>query len=164
VAAVVLTAEMAMIPVALAAGRLCDRWGRKWVFGVGFVVLPVRIFLHSLTSDPRVLVALQAPDGVGAGIYGVVIVAICADLTRGRGGFNTLLGLIATALSVGGVVGPRLAGCWSSAWVSRWPSTPSPASRRLGRPCSWVSCPRRGPPQPPAPTRASRTTSPMSTA
>src|SRR5437764_13116573 len=99
-----------MIPVALAAGRLCDRWGRKWVFAIGFVVLPVRIFLYSLTTDPQVLVALQALDGVGAGIYGVVIVAICADLTRGRGGFNALQGLIATALSVGGVVGPLLAG------------------------------------------------------
>src|SRR5437764_8902476 len=99
-----------MIPVALAAGRLCDRWGRKWVFAIGFVVLPVRIFLYSLTTDPQVLVALQALDGVGAGIYGVVVVAMCADLTRGRGGFNALQGLIATALSVGGVLGPLTAG------------------------------------------------------
>jgi MFS family permease len=110
VAAVVVVAQAVMIPVALAAGRLCDRWGRKVVFGIGFVVLPLRIFLYSLTTDPRILVALQALDGIGAGIYGVVIVAICADLTRGRGGFNTLQGLIATALSVGGVVGPLVAG------------------------------------------------------
>jgi MFS family permease len=110
VAAVVLVAQAVMIPVALAAGRLCDRWGRKWVFGVGFVVLPLRIFLYSLTRDPWGLVALQALDGVGAGIYGVVIVAICADLTRGKGGFNALSGMIATALAVGGVVGPLGAG------------------------------------------------------
>src|SRR5207249_2359345 len=57
VAAVVLVAQAVMIPVALAAGRLGDRWGRKWVFGIGFVVLPLRIFLYSLTSDPWVLVA-----------------------------------------------------------------------------------------------------------
>src|SRR5207244_8771960 len=110
VAAVVLVAQIVMIPVALAAGRLCDLWGRKLILGVGFVVLPVRIFLYSLTSDPRVLVALQALDGVGAGVYGVVIVATCADLTRGKGGFNALQGLLATALSVGGVVGPLVAG------------------------------------------------------
>jgi MFS family permease len=110
VGAVVLVAQAVMVPVALAAGRLCDSWGRKWVFGIGFVALPVRIFLYSLTSDPRMLVVLQALDGIGAGIYGVVIVAICADLTRGRGGFNSLQGLIATALSVGGVLGPLLAG------------------------------------------------------
>ena len=49
-------------------------------------------------------------DGIGAGIYGVVIVAMCADLTRGKGGFNALSGMIATALAVGGVIGPLGAG------------------------------------------------------
>ena len=38
------------------------------------------------------LVALQTLDGIGAGVYGVVIVAICADLTKGKGGFNALAG------------------------------------------------------------------------
>jgi MFS family permease len=110
VAAVVLVAQAVMIPVALAAGWLCDRWGRKAVFAIGFLALPVRIFLYTLTQDPWMLVALQALDGIGAGIYGVVIVAICADLTRGKGGFNALSGMIATALAVGGVVGPFGAG------------------------------------------------------
>jgi MFS family permease len=110
VAAVVLVAQAVMIPVALAAGRLCDVWGRKWVFAIGFVALPVRIFLYSLTDDPWMLVALQTLDGIGAGIYGVVIVAMCADLTRGKGGFNALSGMIATALAVGGVIGPLGAG------------------------------------------------------
>ena len=110
VAAVVLVAQAVMIPVALAAGWLCDRWGRKWVFAIGFVALPIRIFFYSLTKDPWMLVALQAFDGIGAGIYGVVIVAICADLTRRKGGFNALTGMIATALAVGGVIGPLSAG------------------------------------------------------
>ncbi len=106
VAAVVLVAQAVMIPVALLTGWLCDRWGRKSAFAVGFLALPLRIFLYSLTTDPRVLVALQALDGIGAGVYGVAAVAMCADLTRGKGRFNALSGLIATALSVGGVVGP----------------------------------------------------------
>jgi MFS family permease len=110
VAAVVLVAQAIMIPVALAAGWLCDRWGRKWIFGIGFVVLPLRIFLYSLTKDPWMLIALQTLDGIGAGIYGVVIVAICADLTKGKGGFNALSGMVSTALAVGGVIGPLGAG------------------------------------------------------
>ena len=110
VAAVVLVAQAIMIPVALASGWLCDRWGRKWVFGIGFVALPLRIFLYSLTQNPWGLVALQTLDGIGAGVYGVVIVAICADLTKGKGGFNALSGMIATALAVGGVIGPLGAG------------------------------------------------------
>jgi MFS family permease len=110
VACVVLTAQAVMIPVAWLAGRLGERWGRKPVFAVGFLVLPVRIVLYSLTDSPWLLVVLQTLDGIGAGIYGVVIVAMCADLTRGTGRFNALQGLIATALSAGGVVGPVLAG------------------------------------------------------
>jgi len=106
VAAVVLVAQMVMIPVALLTGWLCDRWGRKPVFAIGFVALPLRIFLYSLTTNPGVLVALQALDGIGAGVYGVAVVAMCADLTRGKGRFNAIAGLIATALSVGGVFGP----------------------------------------------------------
>ena len=69
VAAVVLVAQAVMIPVALAAGWLSDRWGHKWVFAVGFVALPIRIFLYSQTQDPRMLVALQTLDGIGAGVY-----------------------------------------------------------------------------------------------
>jgi MFS family permease len=110
VAAVVLVAQMVMIPVALLTGWLCDRWGRKPVFAIGFIVLPLRIFLYSLTTEPGTLVALQALDGIGAGIYGVAVVAMCADLTQGKGRFNALSGLIATALSVGGVIGPLASG------------------------------------------------------
>ena len=110
VAAVVLVAQAVMIPVALAAGWLCDRWGRKSVFAIGFLALPVRIFLYSLTQDPWVLVALQALDGIGAGIYGVVIVAMCADLTQGQGRLQRPSGMIATALAIGGVIGPLGAG------------------------------------------------------
>ena len=110
VAAVVLVAQAVMIPVAVLAGRACHRWGRKPVFAVGFVALPVRILLYSFTSDPWVLVALQVFDGIGAGVYGVVVAVVCADLTREKGGFNALQGVLATALAVGGVFGPLLAG------------------------------------------------------
>jgi len=110
VAAVVLLAQTVMIPVALATGRLCDRWGRKPAFAVGFLALPLRIFLYTLTKDPWGLVALQALDGIGAGVYGVAGVAMIADLTRGKRRFNALQGLIANALAVGGVVGPLGAG------------------------------------------------------
>ncbi len=40
-----LVAQAVMIPVALLAGRLCETWGRKPVFAVGFIALPVRIAL-----------------------------------------------------------------------------------------------------------------------
>ena len=110
VAAVVLVAQRTMIPVALLTGWMCERWGRKPIFAVGFLVLPLRIFLYTLATSPSALVALQALDGIGAGIYGVAVVSMCADLTKGKGRFNALCGLIATALSVGGVIGPVCSG------------------------------------------------------
>lgn len=110
VAAVVLVAQVVMIPVAVLAGWACHRWGRKPVFAVGFLALPIRILLYSFTDDPWELVALQTLDGIGAGIYGVVVAVMCADLTREKGGFNALQGLLATALSVGGLLGPLIAG------------------------------------------------------
>src|SRR3984885_9434143 len=44
--ATVLTAQIVMIPVALASGRLCDSLGRKPVMAVAFWVLPLRILSY----------------------------------------------------------------------------------------------------------------------
>jgi MFS family permease len=108
--ATVLTAQIVMVPVALWAGRYGDRWGRKPVMAVAFWALPLRIFSYTLVSNPKAVVALQGLDGVGAGIYGVVVIALAADLTKGKGRFNSLVGLFATALAVGGVAGPMVSG------------------------------------------------------
>jgi MFS family permease len=108
--ATVLTAQLVMVPVALMAGRFCDSWGRKPVTAVAFWVLPLRIVSYSFVSGPSAVVYLQALDGIGAGIYGAAVVALAADLTHGKGRFNTLMGLFATALATGGVVGPLLSG------------------------------------------------------
>jgi MFS family permease len=110
VASVVLIAQSVMIPVALLAGWLGERWGRKPVLTIGFVVLPVRIALYACTDDPYLLVALQSLDGIGAGIFGVTAVAVCGDLTRRRGHFNGLAGVLGTAIGIGGVGGSLLSG------------------------------------------------------
>jgi len=114
--ATVLTAQMVMVPIAVFAGRYGERWGRKPVLAIAFWVLPVRILSYMLARDPRAIVWLQALDGIGAGTYGVVVISLAADLTRGRGNFNTLAGLFATALAIGGVVGPVISGFVVQHW------------------------------------------------
>lgn len=106
----VLTAQLVMIPVALATGRLCESWGRKPVMAIAFWFLPFRIASYTLAHNPGMVVFLQSLDGIGAGIFGVAIIAFAADLTRGTGHFNSLNGILATAVSVGGVLGPILSG------------------------------------------------------
>jgi MFS family permease len=110
VAAVVLTAQAVMIPVAVLAGLFAHRFGHKRVLAVGFAVLPIRIALYALTDNPGSLVALQSLDGIGAGIFDVTTIALCADITRGRGHFNALTGALATSVGIGGVIGPVVAG------------------------------------------------------
>jgi MFS family permease len=108
--ATVLSAQLVMVPVALLAGKYGDRWGRKPVLAIAFWILPLRIVSYALARSPHAVVWLQGLDGVGAGIYGVVVISLAADLTHGRGRFNTLTGLFATAVSIGGVAGPVVSG------------------------------------------------------
>ncbi len=110
VAAVVLVAQSVMIPASVLAGSFGSRWGHKRLLGAGFLVLPLRIALYALTDDPSSLVAIQALDGLGAGIFGVASVAICADVTRGRGRFSTLIGALGTSVGLGGAAGPIASG------------------------------------------------------
>lgn len=110
VAAVVLVAQSVMIPVAVLAGLWGQRFGHKRVLAVGFAVLPLRIALYAIADRAGSLVALQALDGIGAGIFDVTAIAICADVTRGRGRFNAVVGALGTAVGLGGVIGPLTAG------------------------------------------------------
>jgi MFS family permease len=108
--ATVLTAQVVMVPMAILAGRYGDRWGRKPMLAIAFWILPLRIFSYMLAHNAKTVVWLQCLDGIGAGIYGVIVISLAADLTRGRGRFNTLSGLFATAVAIGGVIGPFLSG------------------------------------------------------
>ncbi len=110
VAQVVLWSQAVMIIVSFLTGWMLVSWGRKMTFGIAFLVLSVRIFLYTLASKPEHLITIQLLDGVGAGIFGVVILPIAADLTAQKGGFNTLLGIIGFAISCGGLFGPIIAG------------------------------------------------------
>jgi MFS family permease len=110
VAALVLVAQASMTPVSIAAGRLLDRWGRKPVFAIGFLVQPVYLLACGLVHEPNALVALQALGAVGAGIFGVAIIAVAADLTRGTGHFHALTGVSRAAYAAGAIVGPIATG------------------------------------------------------
>lgn len=52
--------------------------------------------LYTVSDDARWLLAVQALDGVGAGIFGALFLIVVADLTRGSGRFNVAQGAVAT--------------------------------------------------------------------
>jgi MFS family permease len=99
--ACIVIAQLVMIPVAVFAGRFSDTWGRKPVFLLGLLALPLRGYLYTLGSEPGYLLAVQALDGFAAGVFGVLSVLVVADLTRGSGRYNLALGAVATATGLG---------------------------------------------------------------
>jgi MFS family permease len=114
--ACIVIAQLVMIPVATWAGRRAHTWGRRPVFLVGFAILPLRGMLYVLSDNPYYLVAVQALDGIGAGIFGVLVVLVVADLTRGTGRFNLAQGALATATGLGASASTVLAGVVVQRW------------------------------------------------
>ena len=64
----------------------------------------------AVSMDTTVLLLTQVLDGIAAGIYGVSVALIVSDLTRGKKGFNMLMGLAQIAMALGSVIGPLLQG------------------------------------------------------
>ena len=71
--ACVVTTQLVITLLASWSGRRAGSWGRKPLLLIAFAVLPVRGVLYTLTHNAVLLIAIQILDGVGAGIFGVVI-------------------------------------------------------------------------------------------
>lgn len=103
-------AQLVMVPVAIVVGRKADSWGRKPIFLVAFAVLTARGLLYTVSDNAAWLLAVQALDGIGAGIFGALFPIVIADLTRGSGRFNVAQGAVATVQGVGAALGATVAG------------------------------------------------------
>jgi predicted MFS family arabinose efflux permease len=108
--ACIVAAQIVMVPMALLVGAKADRWGRKPLFLAGFVILPIRGVLYTLSDDRFWLVGVQLLDGVGAGIYGAIFPIVVADLMRGTGRYSAALGAVITAQGIGAALSTALAG------------------------------------------------------
>lgn len=97
----IVAAQLCMIPVALLGAKYAARRGRKPVFLVGFAALALRGSMYALGEGPWFLISMQALDAVGAGIFGVLATVVAADLARGTGRFNTLQGVMQSAVGLG---------------------------------------------------------------
>ncbi|MGO4174481.1 MFS transporter [Bosea sp. TAF32] len=110
IAICIVIAQCVMVPMAMMVGAKADAWGRKPIFLAAFGVLALRGALYVVSDDPFWLVAVQALDGVGAGIFGALFPVVVADLTRGTGRFNVSQGAVATFQGVGASLSASLAG------------------------------------------------------
>ncbi|MBK3509471.1 MFS transporter [Pseudomonas sp. MF6747] len=108
--ACIVAAQLVMVPMAWLVGIKADVWGRKPLLLAGFLILPLRGVLYTLSSDPYWLVAVQMLDGIGAGIFGALFPVIVKDLTQGTGRFNVSLGALSTVFGLGAALSSSLAG------------------------------------------------------
>jgi predicted MFS family arabinose efflux permease len=108
--ACIVAAQVVMVPAALLVGAKADLWGRKPLLIAGFLILPLRGVLYTLSNDPYWLVAVQMLDGVGAGIFGALFPVVVKDLTHGTGHFNVSLGALSTVFGLGAALSNALAG------------------------------------------------------
>ena len=106
----VIVTQLVTVPIALAVGRWAPRLARKPIFLVSFAVLPVRGLLYLLADSPAALLSLQVLDGIGAGIFGVMLTLMIGDITRGSGHFNFALGIGAACVGLGAALSNLAAG------------------------------------------------------
>jgi MFS family permease len=101
------------IIVALAspfAGRMADQRGRRIVLILGFCVLPIRCLVFATTSDPVILIASQALDGIGGACFGVMVPLVVSDVAARTRHFNLSLGFVGFAIGIGGTLSTPAAG------------------------------------------------------
>ncbi|HVJ55791.1 MAG TPA: MFS transporter [Aliidongia sp.] len=93
-----------------AVGRLAEQRGRRILLFAGFAALSARAFIFSFVSEPILLVAIQALDGVAGACFGVMIPLVTADIAGRSGHFNLCLGLVGFAIGIGATISTTLAG------------------------------------------------------
>jgi MFS family permease len=106
----IVAAQLVMVPVAMFAGATADRLGRKPLFLAGLIVLASRGVLYTFSNNPYWLVGVQLLDGVGAGLFGVLMPLIVADIMEGTGRFNVAQGAVVTAQGIGAALSAAISG------------------------------------------------------
>jgi MFS family permease len=96
-----------------AAGRMAESRGRRSVLLLGFAALPLRALVFAGSSNPVLVVAVQALDGVGGACFGVMMPLIVSDVAGRTRHFNLSLGLIGFGVGIGGTLSTPAAG-----WVA----------------------------------------------
>lgn len=113
-AATIVVAQIVMIPVALLAGKYAPRLGWHALISIALIALPLRGAIAGGWSATWALIPVQVLDGVGAGILGVALPGMVAQLLKGSGHINAGLGAVMSIQGVGAALSPALAG-----WVAQ---------------------------------------------
>jgi MFS family permease len=110
IAACIVLPQIIVAIASPAMGRLAERRGRRIVLIIGFCMLPLRGLLFATSTNPVLVVAVQALDGIGGACFGIMVPLIVSDVAARSGHFNLSLGFVGFAVGVGGTVSTSAAG------------------------------------------------------
>jgi MFS family permease len=110
VAACIVLPQIIVALASPAMGRLAERRGRRIVLLIGFCVLPLRGLLFATSTNPALVVAVQALDGVAGACFGIMVPLIVSDVAARSGHFNLSLGFVGFAIGIGGTLSTPTAG------------------------------------------------------
>src|ERR1700738_1656744 len=110
ISALIIVPQIIVALMAPWVGRRAQDWGRRPLLLIGVAALPIRALGFALISDPLLLLAVQALDGISATVLGVLTALIIADLTGGTGRFNLAQGIVGTASGIGASISTTLSG------------------------------------------------------
>jgi len=110
ISALIIVPQIIVALMAPWVGRRAQDWGRRPLLLIGFAALPIRALGFALISDPLLLLAVQALDGISATVLGVLTALVIADLTGGTGRFNLAQGIVGTASGIGASISTTLSG------------------------------------------------------
>jgi len=112
----VFMAGIAVVPQIIVAalapwiGYWSELWGRKPLLLAAWTAQIVRILLFTLTSDPRIMIAIQCLDGITGAIITVSTILIITDVTKGTGRFNLAQGVFGTLTGFAAAISPGFFG------------------------------------------------------
>jgi MFS family permease len=96
-----------------AVGRFADRYGRRLVLIIGFLMLPMRALIFSTTSNSVLVIGVQVLDGIAGAGFGILVPLVVSDVAARSGHFNLSLGAVGFAIGIGSTVSTSAAG-----WVA----------------------------------------------
>jgi MFS family permease len=114
IAACILVPQFLVALLSPLAGRAAGQWGRRGVLLVGFCALPARAALLAAVTDPMWIIPIQALDGLGGAVFGVITPLVAADISGRAGRFNLRLGILGLAIGVAATVSNTVAGAIAS--------------------------------------------------
>jgi MFS family permease len=110
IAACIVLPQIIVALASPAVGRLAEQRGRRIALLIGFSMLPLRGLLFATSSNPTLVVAVQALDGIGGACFGIMVPLIVSDVAARSGHFNLSLGFVGFAIGIGGTLSTPAAG------------------------------------------------------